>query len=178
MLPQIYIFVVEYTNCQTFFIATCFMKKSLYILLVALSALVLTSCCACRKAANKEHKPLLTTAWVLVQMDGRNVAQELSEGVPPRIILADDGSFGGYGGCNSMGGQYRMTPAEAESQKDIAGTIELSNVFSTKRMCPNDKLEMEFFRTLSSVDAFTIDGNKLLLLSQGELKLVFEAQAQ
>lgn len=152
------------------------MKKSLSLLIVGLSALLATSCCPCRKASHKVHQPLRATTWVLVQMDGQNVTSATSSSEGARLILGDDGSFGGYGGCNSMGGQYKMTPSEARSQKDVAGTIEFGDIFSTKRMCPNDELEMAFFRTLSKIDSFVIEGDKLLLLSGGELRLVFRAQ--
>lgn len=153
--------------------------KRLQIILVALAvATVFASCCPCRKASNKNHKPLNATEWVLVQMDGRNISEQFkaeSNG-SPRIVFGEDNSFGGFGGCNSMGGKYSLTPSEAPSQKNIAGKIVMSDIMSTKRYCPNDQVEMALFQALSEVDAYTIDGNKLLLLKDGELKLVFEAK--
>ncbi len=152
------------------------MKKSFSLLIVTLCALFATSCCPCRKASHKAHQPLLATTWVLEQIDGQNVASDNSSFKDACLILGNDGSFSGYGGCNSMGGKYVMTPSEARSQKDVAGKIEFGDIFSTKRMCPNDQLEMNFFRTLDKVDSYVVDGEKLLLLSGGELRLVFRAQ--
>ena len=154
------------------------MKRSQIILAVVAIAVVFASCCPCRKASNKNHKPLNATEWVLVQMDGRNISEQFkaeSNGAP-RVVFGEDGSFGGFGGCNSMGGKYRQMPSEAPSQKDIAGKIKMSDIMSTKRYCPNDQMEMALFQALSEVDSYTIDGNKLMLLKNGELKLVFETK--
>lgn len=153
------------------------MKKSLNILLgVAIAALVVTSCCPCRKASNRNHLPLLTTEWQLVQMDGKNITSLFVADETPRLILGANGSFGGFAGCNSMGGEYRLTPSEAPSQRDIAGKISFGNIMSTKRYCPNDQVEMALFKTLSEVDAYTIEGSRLFLFDNGELKLIFEVK--
>jgi heat shock protein HslJ len=44
-------------------------------------------------------------------------------------------------------------------------------------MCPNEAMEMAFLSALGTVDSYTIEDNKLFLLSNGELKLVFVASA-
>ena len=151
--------------------------KSLKIAMALIVATTLiASCCPCRKAVNKDHKALKTTEWSLVQMDGKNITEQFGTEECPRLVIADDGSFGGYGGCNSMGGQYTLTPSELPAQRDIAGAIHFGDAFSTKRMCPNDRLEMAFFATLAKIDSFTIEGSKLFLFASGELKLVFEAK--
>lgn len=153
------------------------MKKSLTLLLgVATIALLAASCCPCRKASNRNHLPLLSTEWSLVQMDGRNITSLFTPEEAPRLVLGAEGSFGGFAGCNSMGGEYSMTPSEALSQRDIAGKIAFANIMSTKRYCPNDQVEMALFKFLSEVDAFTIEGNRLFLFDDGELKLIFEAK--
>ena len=142
---------------------------------LALTALV-ASCCPCRKAANTSHSALLGTEWLLVQMGGRNITEAFGAEGCPRLVLSDDGNFGGYGGCNSMGGAYKMTPNASPSQKNTAGKITFGDAFSTKRMCPNDRLEMEYLKTLSACDAYAIEGSKLFLFHNSELTLVFEAQ--
>ncbi len=152
------------------------MKKSLIISLgAALLALLMSSCCPCRKQTNKNHKPMLSTEWRLVQLDGRNLTQEFDAQEQPRLIFAEDGSFGGYGGCNSLGGQYQLTPSEALSQRDTAGKITLGGLYSTKRYCPKDQVEMSLLKALSEVDAYTIEQNRLFLFANGELKIVLQA---
>ena len=150
------------------------MKKLIVILAVAVLA---TACCECRKSSPKNHKPLNATEWVLQQMDGRNVASDLQakEGVPT-LVLSTDGSYGGFGGCNSYGGQFKVTPSEVKYQKDNAGKIDFGAMYSTKRFCPDDRFEYAFFKTLDSVDSFTIEGSHLYLFVQGELRLVFVAK--
>lgn len=151
------------------------MKKSLILAAIAFVAVAALSCCPCRKAPQKNHKPLLQTSWILQQMDGRNLAGEMKSDQLPRLVLETDGNFGGFGGCNSMGGSYKMTPSEARSQKDISGAMTFGGVFSTKRYCPDDRVEMEYFALLAKVDSYTIDADRLFLFVGGELKLVFKA---
>ena len=142
---------------------------------LALAALV-ASCCPCRKAAKTSHTSLLGTEWSLVQMAGRNITEDFGAEDCPRLVLSDDGNFGGYGGCNSMGGSYKMTPYDNSAQRNIAGKITFGDAFSTKRMCPNDRLEMEYLKALSECDSYAIEGSKLLLSHKGTLTLVFETK--
>jgi heat shock protein HslJ len=152
------------------------MKKSQIAALVLMVAVTLGACCSCRNAA-KNHKPFVSTLWTLEQMGGENVIAQLPAGEQlPALTFAEDGSFGGYAGCNRLGGQYQLKPNE-EAAKDgaVTGTLALLNPFTTKRMCPNDQIEMAFLAALGTVDSYTIEGDKLFLLSNGELKLVFVA---
>ncbi|MBO7300592.1 MAG: META domain-containing protein [Tidjanibacter sp.] len=152
--------------------------RKIQIATLALFFVLVTSCCPCRKAVNNTHSPLLATEWSLVQMDGRNITESFAEEGCPQLILGEDGNFGGYGGCNSMGGAYTLTPSESPAQKNTSGVVAFANIFSTKRMCPNDRLEMEFFKTLSECDSYTIEGSKLFLFKDGVLMLVFEAKTK
>ncbi len=149
------------------------MKK---IVLLAAVALLVTGCCDCRKTSTKIYKPLNATEWTLRQMNGRNIAAELTEGKAPTLVLSTDGSYGGFGGCNSYGGQAKVTPSELKYQKDTVGKIEFGAMYSTKRYCRDDKLEYAFFKALDGVDSFTIEGDNLFLFTQGELTLVFVAK--
>lgn len=149
------------------------MKKLSLILVVALLA---TACCNCRNASPKNHKPLNATEWTLWQMNGRNVAADLTEGKAPTLVLSADGSYGGFGGCNSYGGEFKITPSEIKYQKESVGKIEFGPMYSTKRYCPDDRFEYAFFNVLDGVDSFTIEGDVLYLFEGGELKLVFKAK--
>ena len=151
--------------------------RKLQIATLAL-CLFVASCCPCRKAVNNTHAPLLATEWSLVQMDGKNITEAFKEDGCPQLVLGGDGNFGGYGGCNSMGGAYNLTPSESPAQKHTSGKVTFGNIFSTKRMCPNDRLEMAFFKHLSECDSYTIEGSKLFLFNDGVLMLVFEAKTK
>jgi heat shock protein HslJ len=154
------------------------MKKSQIVALVLMVATTLGACCSCRNAA-KNNKSFTTTAWVLEQMAGENVSATLPVGERvPSLTFAEDGTFGGYAGCNSLGGQYQIVPnKEAAKSGAVSGQLTLLNPFTTKRMCPNEAMEMAFLSALGTVDSYTIEDNKLFLLSNGELKLVFVASA-
>ena len=154
------------------------MKKSLFALALVCATALAVSCCPCRKGTNKNHSPLHTTEWQVVQMNGKNISSLFSAEELPHLTLSADNSFGGFAGCNAMGGKYTLTPSSAPSQKDIAGTIHFENIFSTKRFCPNDQVEMAIIAALSKVDAYTIEGNQLFLFENAELKLVLEAKQQ
>lgn len=148
------------------------MKKIAFIVAIALAAV---GCCDCRKSESGNHKPLNVTEWRLQQVEGRNVASLLTEESVPTLVLSADGSYGGNGGCNNYGGQYTIVPSELSYQKDSVGKIDFGAMYSTKRYCPNDKFEYEFFGLLDKVDSFTIEGDRLYLFTDGELKLVFVA---
>lgn len=150
------------------------MKKLTLVLMVALMA---TACCNCRNSSPKAHAPLDVTVWQLQQMNGRNVAAMLQEGEQAQtLVLSKDGSYGGYGGCNSYGGEFKITPSEVEHQKDIVGKIDFGAMYSTKRFCGHHNNEDEFFKTLDGVDSYVIDGEMLYLFTAGDLTMVFTPQ--
>lgn len=152
------------------------MKKSQIIAFVLLLSATLVACCSCRKTAQKSV-PMVATTWTLEQLGGHSAQAMLPEGeLLPRVTFAEDGSFGGYAGCNSMGGQYEIVPNQ-EAAKDgaITGELKLLNPFTTKRMCPNAEMENALLAALATIDSYTIEGDRLFLLSAGELKLVFVA---
>ena len=73
--------------------------------LVAIAALG-ASCCPCRKAVKRDHKPLNATQWTLSQIEGQNVAELLVEPNAPTIIFDAEGGVGGQiacYGCVSVG---------------------------------------------------------------------------
>ena len=77
-----------------------------------------------------------------------------------------DGHFGGKGACNRMMGSYTTTDK---------GGITFGNVASTRMMCPNVDLEAELSKILEDATHYEIDGDMLMLLSNGEMQAVFQA---
>ena len=53
--------------------------------------------------------------------------------------------------------------------------LEMSQMGSTRMMCPNQEDEDKFFDMLSQVDSYTIDGDNLMLQRGGDVVAVFEA---
>ncbi len=124
-------------------------------------ALLVVGCCACRKGKNA--KPLVGTQWHLVRM----MERDLSIG-PDQFVFTfgGDGGFSGKGACNRMMGGYTTTDK---------GGIKFSGVASTRMMCPDVDLESELGKILDATTHYEIDGDMLMLLSNGEMQAVFQA---
>ncbi|MDD3108739.1 MAG: META domain-containing protein, partial [Alistipes sp.] len=88
------------------------------------------------------------------------------------MLVFDDKEqrFGGRGECNSILGKYTLNDA-------AKGKIKLESIGSTRAMCPNQAQEDQFIRDLDRVDTYRIDGDLLMLLHNGELVMILEAQA-
>ena len=80
------------------------MKTVKSILLIAL-AVMMASCCACRKGKKVVDKPLTATKWELVELNG----QQIKTNDNYYIMLSDtSNNFNGRGDCNSLMGNYTL----------------------------------------------------------------------
>lgn len=138
------------------------MKNLFSILIVALVVITAVGCCACRKGKN--NKPLVGTEWHLMKMMGQEVDIDADQFV---FQFAEDGRFSGVGACNRMMGDYTTTDR---------GAIKFGALAGTRMMCPKVHLEAEFTKIISQATHFEIDGDLLLLLSDGELQAVLKAK--
>lgn len=138
------------------------MKNVISILAVAVVVLAMVGCCACRKGKN--NKPLIGTEWHLETMMGQQVDIDAEQFV---FQFTEDGRFAGVGACNRMMGDYTTTSKGAISFGALAGT---------RMMCPKAHLEAEFTKIISQATHYEIDGDMLLLLSNGELQAVLKAK--
>ncbi len=129
------------------------------------AAALLAACCPCRrnKSAAKYSLPLTETRWQLVRVN--------ATGITPNdnfeITFNKDKSVNGIGACNRFFGKY-----EADG-----GKLKIGPLGATKMMCPDMELENAFLQMLDKIDTYTIDGNTLLLLYDGELLGVLEGSA-
>ena len=126
--------------------------------------LLMVGCCSCRKGHKTVDKPLAGTEWVLVEWNGAPFKADNNY-----TLVLDKASdrFGGRGDCNSIMGTYTFSDK---------GRLTLESVASTRAMCPNQKQEDQFLKDLSRIDAYTLDGDLMLLLSGGEMLMVFKAK--
>lgn len=139
------------------------MKKLFAVLIVA--ALAVGCCSACRMRV-KNAKPLEGTVWHLVKVGGESLTLPVDEF---NIILNENG-LGGRGACNSLLGQYATGDKLA---------LRFSHLGSTKMLCPyNEQLEMTLIKILSQTTHYDIDYDMLMLINQGEIIAVFQAQPQ
>ena len=122
--------------------------------------LLVASCCPCRKGKN--NLPLAGTQWQLVRMMGQDYAFEDGK----FVFTFDDGNFSGIGACNRMMGQFATS---------TTGALKFQSIASTKMMCPNAELETKFSQILDQATHYEVDGNLLLILSNGEMQAVLQA---
>ena len=139
------------------------MKKLLVFLLVAAAAV---SCCSPCRSRAKNAKPLEGTVWHLVKIGGE------SKTLPAESfnLILKDNNVGGKAACNSLLGKY----ATGDKFK-----LRFSSVGTTMMLCPeNGELEQKFLNILSKVTHYDIDYNMLMLMQNGTILAVFEAQPQ
>ena len=127
------------------------MKTTVRLLLIAALAVSVAACCSCRKG-RKNAKPLTGTTWSLVEWQGRPFQAKDNY----RLVFGtEEGRFGGRGDCNSIMGNYSVTD---------------------KGFCPDQAQEDRFIKELDRIDSYRIDGDLLMLMRDGELLMVMQAQ--
>lgn len=141
------------------------MKILLKIAAVAALAALVAGCCNCRSYQKKTRRPLVGTEWQLVQLDGKPVKPE--EGKFTLTLLAEGNRFAGVGACNRLMGKYEATEK---------GALKIGPVASTMMACPGMEQENAYTKMLEATTHYDMDGPMLLLLSDGELKAVFQAK--
>ena len=129
---------------------------------MTLVALMLGGCCACRKGKN--NLPLQGTEWHLMRLMGKDLALGNDKFV---FTFSADGEFAGTGACNHIFGAYKSNDSRALSFENIA---------LTRRMCPDANLETEFSAVLSRATHYEVDGNVLMILSNGEVQAILMAK--
>ncbi len=139
------------------------MRTSFSAAIVVFAALLLSSCCLCRKAA-KNAVPFAGTVWSLVEYQG-----QAFEAQDNYLVVFDDQekTASGVADCNSFISDYTS---------DMYNKILVENKALTRAMCANDAMEQAFLDMLQSAGSFSIDGNYLLWLKNGELLGKFEAK--
>lgn len=130
--------------------------KTIHILLLGLF-LIIVSCGTV--PTGESAISALKNEWVLQDV---NISQSGLNAEPITIIFdaEEPNRISGFAGCNWYGGSYSI-------QED---NIEFSQVFSTKRACPDLDIESEFLNLLNDVNRFEIRGNNLYLYKD---KLVY-----
>lgn len=130
--------------------------------IMTLVALMLGGCCACRKGKN--NLPLQGTEWHLMRLMGKDLALDNDKFV---FTFSADGEFAGVGACNRIFGAYKSNDARA---------LKFENIASTRRMCPDANLETQFVEILDRATHYEVDGNILMILSNGEVQAILMAK--
>ena len=136
------------------------MKLLYKISFVVATLFMLAACCPCRKGKN--NVAFVGTQWQLVRLMGRDLAFEGDK----FVFAFKDGEFAGMGACNRFMGQYATTET---------GALKLEGLATTRMMCPDAALETEFVQVLDRATHYEVDGDMLLILSNGEMQAVLQA---
>lgn len=142
--------------------------KTLRILAVVSLAVVVAACCPCRRQTNMI--PLTGTLWSLVQLNGEKIDSKNFN-----MTLSDGGKITGVGDCNRFNGNFQSSAPKGKTGGELSVG---ENLVSTRMMCPNQALEDSFLRMLRSVDSWSIDGSKLMLIEKGDVLAIFEADPE
>ena len=131
------------------------MKILLKIAVVAVAGALIAGCCNCRAYQKKARRPLVGTEWQLIQLGGETVRPE--KGTFTLTLLAEG---------NRLSGVYKT---------DDKRTLKMGPIASTMMACPGMEREHAFAQALEATTHYDMDGPMLLLLSDGELRAVFQA---
>ena len=142
------------------------MRQIAKIVAVCAAGALATGCCGCHKYQKQTQRPLVGTEWQLIQLGGRNV--EAGEG-QFTVEFHADGLLSGVGSCNRLTGRYEVLADRG---------LKVQPVGMTMMMCPSDMdTERALGVALEEADHYDMDGPMLLLLTNGELRAVFEARS-
>ncbi len=141
-----------------------FMRRISIIAVFATLLVAVVSCCPCRKSVSAGGFNLESTAWKLSQINGRNVT---AEGEKYTLELAAEGKMAGVGECNRLTGSYTLGASKA---------LKFENVGMTRMLCPNGEFEDEYGQMLGKVTHYVIDGDMMIMLSNGDSIAVFKRQ--
>ena len=141
------------------------MGKIHRLLVVALGALVMIGCCNCRHKAMRNTLPLEGTTWQLIQLGGQSVKAQ-GESFTLQV-LAEEHQMAAMGSCNRLTAGYTT-----DERRNLA----LSEIGSTRMLCPEAELEQKFVEALSQTTRYDMDGEMLLLLHNNDLIAVLQAK--
>lgn len=117
-----------------------------------------------RTSDNSAADYRLNDIWVLESINNSPAeSKNYMKGLPRIEINLNEMRFSGNGGCNSINGKV-----ETSGDK-----IKFGPVASTRMMCPGN-FETDFLNALNNSDSFTIENNRLSLISDGKILVVFK----
>jgi len=136
------------------------MKSTSYLAL-AFCLLSLAACNIFKKSpAPQAGKEALQTSqitdrkWKLVELAGKPVADKINGKEPFILLQKSDGRYTASGGCNGMGGEFKL-------QEN--GRIKFSQGMSTMMACENMEIENGLGKALIAADNYSLNGDDLSL---------------
>ena len=129
-------------------------------LLFALAAALLAVGCGGDDDDASDGPPFEGTEWTLAS------GVDVPEDAVPTLLL-EEGNASGFGGCNTYTGDYELD----------GGGISIGPLAGTLMACEVQKMAVEgaYMPALEAADAWSIDGDELVLSSGGEETLRFSS---
>jgi heat shock protein HslJ len=129
-----------------------------YIPFLLILTIILSACTT--------QKSSLTGTWKLVSYGSPDAMTTAVPEASATLTFAEDGTVGGSGGCNSLGGTYEVN----------GQTVRFSDVTSTLMACDEPRMAQEdaVTRVLSDSAEFETEGQTLTIVGNG-ITLVFAA---
>ena len=145
--------------------------KSVVFFCIALLAVMMASCCQCRKNVSfyDQFDKLVGTEWQLVQKDDK--AFDVG-GDNYTIAFGEDDRIFGMGDCNRYSGimDYSVT-------RNVQ-SLSIGQLASTRMACVNMDGENQFFEFLRNASSINVDGDLMVITSksgsQEKQRWVFE----
>ncbi len=134
------------------------MKKSIFLLGIAIAVTL-----AGYSRFSLFQESLFQKKWSLQQINSKDSAIQVRT---KAFIQFDniENRVSGNSSCNIFGGSFSVAK----------NTIAFQQLFSTKMYCENvQSIEDLFLQSLSRIDGYTIKGNTLHLLADGQVVLIF-----
>ncbi|MGH9341222.1 MAG: META domain-containing protein [Acidobacteriota bacterium] len=110
---------------------------------------------------------LANTEWTLTSFGTAGEEPSLVEGTTITLIFESETRAGGFGGCNSYGGDYQAQD----------GKISFSDIVSTLKACLDENAtqqEQRYFSALQSAGTFELADDQLTIFYDDGQSLVFE----
>jgi heat shock protein HslJ len=132
---------------------------------LALALLVALAACTTPYRGGPAGNYLENTRWWVLSVDGQGVPQAVEEAP---FIVADPstGRVQGHAGCNTFNGPYR-----AGGRQLAFGPLAM-----TRKACPGTgDWEATLTAALTAADGYRVEGDRLLLLREGEVRVRLQA---
>lgn len=136
------------------------MKKRIILILIV--ALIFS--CNSKKEATKIENQNINRIWMLVNF--KNYSKESLIKKSAFLDLTNSENASAKMGCNNLSFAYKV-------KED---TISFSEGIATRMFCEDMSLENDFYKEISSINNYKIEGHKLLLTSSKGEKMEFIAQ--
>lgn len=133
------------------------------ILGVLTLAVLMASCCPCRKSNPGSASAFVDKEWKLIQKGSTVLPNREMDNYT--LSFSNDGKVTGMGDCNRFSGSYIYS---------VSKKIDIMQLASTRMGCLDMTAENEYLDFLRNADYISVDGNLLVMEIQKGQKLIFE----